>query len=53
MSDALADFEGLWSLMTPENQGRLLRAIIRDVTVQPDDEVVTALVPLTWPEAAE
>lgn len=53
VADALADFDGLWSMMTPENQGRLLRAVVRDVVVQPDGEVEAALVPLTWPEAAE
>jgi len=53
VGEVLADFDGLWSVMTPENRGRLLRAVVRDVTVQPDGEVVATLGPLTLPEAAE
>ncbi len=52
VADALADFDQLWALMTAENQGRLLRAIIRDATLTPDGELVMAIGALVDEEAA-
>ncbi len=50
--EVIAEFDGIWNVMIPENKGRLLRALLRDVTIRPDGEVVVALDPLTFAEVA-
>ena len=37
---ALGDFASVWALMTPENRGRLLRALVTSVKVDEDSGTV-------------
>jgi len=43
VADALADFDQLWEVMTPENRGRLVRALVHEVTVEPSGELAIAI----------
>ncbi|MEQ8719711.1 MAG: recombinase family protein [Sandaracinaceae bacterium] len=52
VAEALAEFDQLWSVMTPENRGRLLRAVVQEVTLAPDGELVMAIGPLVRADAA-
>ncbi len=52
VAKALADFDDLWGVMTPENRGRLLRAVVREVTLQVDGELVAAIGGFGAPEVA-
>ncbi len=40
IADALRDFARIWTAMTPENQGRLLRALVAAVRVKEESGVV-------------
>ena len=40
IADALRDFARIWTAMTPENQGRLLRALVAAVRVKKESGVV-------------
>ncbi|WP_437992678.1 hypothetical protein [Sorangium sp. So ce145] len=40
MLGALRDFANVWGLMTPENRGRLLHALVAAVRVKEDTGVV-------------
>ena len=52
VADALADFDQLWAVMTPENRGRLVRALVHEVTVEPGGAIAIAIGPLVAGEAA-
>ena len=52
MADALADFDQLWAVMTPENRCRLVCALVHEVTVEPGGAIAIAIGPLVAGEAA-
>jgi len=53
MLGALRDFETVWRLMTPENRGRLLRALVAAVRVKDEGEVEIELVNFSADARAE
>ena len=52
VADALADFDQLWAVMTPENRCRLVCALVHEVTVEPGGAIAIAIGPLVAGEAA-
>lgn len=47
MLQALADFEAAWDVLTPENRARLVRALVRSVSVdEPTGNVTVTLAEL-------
>jgi len=55
VADCLAEFHQIWDVLTPENRGRLLRAVIQRVEVdEPANQIKVFLADLgaEGPEAA-
>jgi hypothetical protein len=47
VAGCLADFDAVWDVLTPENRGRLLRAIVQRVEVnEPGNQVAVVLADL-------
>ena len=47
VAGCLADFDAVWDVLTPENRGRLLRAIVQRVDVnEPENQVTVVLADL-------
>jgi DNA invertase Pin-like site-specific DNA recombinase len=48
VAGCLADFDAVWDVLTPENRGRLLRAIVQRVEVnEPENQVTVVLADLS------
>ena len=50
VAQRLADFDVVWDALTPENRGRLARALVREVLVDEPSGTVTAVLAEPWVE---